>query len=213
MKILVLSCDKYKPCWKPFFTLLDKYYPNHPECYLVCETKKCDYCKTINVDNQSWTYRFQKALEQIKDDQVLVLLDDFFIREPVDYKRIESLKFTNNIACYNFEQQYREPALHCEGWDIQKNKQVYLNSCQPTLWNRKVIIERLNMDKSPQDWEWQIIDSPYIHFINNQGLIINIGKTCDMNWGIVRGKISKECLDFLESEGLADDIIDYYPLL
>ena len=43
MKILVLSCDKYEPCWKSFFTLLDKYYPNHPETYLLCETKKCKF--------------------------------------------------------------------------------------------------------------------------------------------------------------------------
>lgn len=202
MKILVLSCDKYEYCWKPFFTLLEKYYSGHPECYLVCESKKCEYCNTINVNNASWTYRFRKALEEIEDEEVLVMLDDFFIRKPVDSKRIEELKFTDNIACYNFEQQYREPALHCNGWDIQKNNQVYLNSCQPSVWNKNKLIERLNVDKSPQDWEWMRIDSPYIHFINNEGLIIDIGKTCDMNWGIVRGQMSQECLEFLKKEGL-----------
>jgi len=206
MKILVLSCNKYKICWKPFFTLLDKYYPNHPKCYLVTETENCEYCETININNNSWTYRFKKALEQIDDDEILVMLDDFFIRKRVDYKRIEKIKFTDNIACYNFEQQYREPALHCKEWDIQKNNQVYLNSCQPTLWNKNILIERLNENKSPQDWEWIKIDSPYIHFINNQDLIIDIGKTYDMNWGIVRGKISKECLEFLEKEGLTNEI-------
>ena len=36
MKILVLSCDKYSATWEPFFKLLDKYYKNHPETYLVC---------------------------------------------------------------------------------------------------------------------------------------------------------------------------------
>ena len=46
------------------------------------------------------------------------------------------------------------------------------------------------------------IDSPYIHFINNGDLIIDIGKTCDMNWGIVRGKVSQECIEFLKKEGL-----------
>ena len=213
MKILVLSCDKYEPCWKPFFTLLDKYYPNHPKCYLVCETKTCNYCETINANSNSWTYRFREALKKIEDDEVLVMLDDFFIRKPVDVSRIEKLKFTDDIACYNFESQYREPALHCKDWDIQKNNQTYLNSCQPTLWNRKVLIDRLDGDKSPQNWEWQVVDSPYIHFINTKGLIIDIGKTYDMNWGIVRGKLSQECLTFLKSEGLADEIINYYALL
>lgn len=202
MKVLVLSCDKYEYCWKAFFTLLEKYYPEHPECYLLCETKKSKYCKTINVNNKSWTYRFREALKQIEDDEVLIMLDDFFIRKPVDSKRIEEIKFTDNIISYNFEQQYREPALRCNGWDIQKNNQVYLNSCQPTVWNRKKLIERLDVDKTPQDWEWMRIDSPYIHFINNGDLIIDIGKTCDMNWGIVRGKASEECIEFLKKEGL-----------
>jgi hypothetical protein len=202
MKLLVLSCDKYEYCWKPFFTLLEKYYPNHPECYLVCESKKSSYCKTINVKSDSWTNRFRKALEKIKDEQVLVMLDDFFIRGPVDEKRIEKIKFTDDIICYNFEQEYREPALRCREWDIQKDNEVYLNSCQPTIWNRKKLIERLQEDKTPQDWEWTRVKSPYIHFINNQGLIIDIGKTYDMNWGIVRGKMSKECMEFLKKEGL-----------
>lgn len=206
MKILVLSCDKYEYCWEAFFTLLDKYYPNHPETYLVTETKKCKYCKTINVDNNIWTYRFKKALEEIKDNKVLVMLDDFFIRRPVDSKRIENIEFTDNIICYNFEQEYREPALRCVGWDIQKNNQVYLNSCQPTVWNRKKLIERLDINKTPQDWEWMQIDSPYIHFINNGELIIDIGKTCNMNWGIVRGQISQECKEFLEREGIEIDV-------
>lgn len=213
MKILILSCDKYKVCWYPFFTLLNKYYPEHPQCYLVTETKKCNFCKTININNDSWTYRFKEALKQIDDNEILVMLDDFFIRNSVDYKRIEKLKFTDNIACYNFEQQYREPALRCEGWDVQKNNQIYLNSCQPTLWNKKVLLERLNENRNPQDWEWIIVNSPYIHFINNQDLIIDIGKTYDMNWGIVRGKLSQECLEFLRKENLSDEIEHYYPIL
>ena len=213
MKILILSCDKYEPCWKPFFILLNKYYPNHPDCYLVCETKKCNFCSTINVDNACWSVRFREAVKQIKDNEILVLLDDFFIRKPVDIDRINRIQFTDNIACYNFELQYREPALHCKEWDVQQNNQVYLNSCQPTIWNKKILLERLNVDKTPQDWEWMRINSPYIHFINNQDLIIDIGKTYDMNWGIVRGKISPECLEFLKKEGLADEIINYYTIL
>ena len=216
MKILVVSCDKYKVCWKPFFTLLNKYYPNHPDCYLVCETEKCEYCNTINIDDSSWTFRLRKALEKIKDDQVLVMLDDFFIRKPVDEERINSIRFTDDIISYNFELEYREPALSLREWDIQKNNQYYLNSCQPTVWNRKLLIDRLKEDQSPQEWETTMVNSPYIHFINNKDLIIDIGyrhQPLDIGWGITRGKITRECLDFLESEGLADEIKHNYTLL
>lgn len=208
MVLLVVSCDKYEVCWKPFFGLLKKYYPNHPKTYLVTESKKCPYCKTINVEG-SWTQRLKKALERLNDD-VLIMLDDFFIRGPVDEERIKKLRLNEQIACFNFEQEHREPLISLKEWDIQKNGQVYLNSCQPSLWNRKVLIDRLEGDKTPQEWELTIIDSPYIHFINNKDLIIDIGVK-PYGWGITGGKFTTECLEFLESEGY--DVKHNNPLL
>lgn len=216
MQILILSCDKYEPCWKPFFALLEKYYPGHPKTFLVTETKTCPYCETINANSPRWGVRFKTALEQLTDDDVLVMLDDFFIRGPVDAERIKQLKTNNEIMCYNFEQDYREPLMKLKEWDIQKNNQIYLNSCQPTLWNRRLLIDRLDENKTPQEWETTIINSPYIHFINNQGYIIDIGyrhQPLSIGWGITRGKIAKECIEFLEKEGLADEIKHYYTVL
>lgn len=216
MQILVLSCDKYEPCWKPFFALLEKYYPGHPKTFLVTETKTCPYCETINVNSDKWGIRFKGALNQLTDDDVLVMLDDFFIRGPVDAERISKIKTNNEIMCYNFEQDYRDPLIKLKEWDIQKNNQIYLNSCQPTVWNRKLLIERLDDNKTPQEWETTVINSPYIHFINNQGYIIDIGyrhQPLSIGWGITRGKIAKECIAFLEKEELADEIKHYYTVL
>lgn len=216
MKIIVMSCDKYKVCWKPFFTLLNKYWKNHPTALLVCETEFCPYCETINIPSNSWTKRLREALKGIKDEEVLLMLDDFFIRRPVDVDRINKIKLSNETICYNFEKNYREPALKLKEWDIQKNNQVYLNSCQPSIWNREKLIERLQEDKNPQEWETTKIDSPYIHFINNQDYIIDIGyrhQPLNIGWGITRGKLTEECKEFLESEALLEEINDYNTLL
>lgn len=214
--ILVLSCDKYEPCWRAFFKLLDKYWKGHPKVYLVTERKKCKHCETINIDSDVWSERFIGALREIKEDYVLTMLDDFFIRDYVNVDRINEIKFTDDIMCYNFELEYREPALRLNDWDIQKNNQVYLNSCQPTLWNKKLLMQRLYNSLNPQEWELQNIDSKYIHFINNRDFIIDIGyrhQDLSVGWGITRGKLSRECKEFLEKEGLLDEIINYYPLL
>ena len=217
MKLVVLSCDKYEPCWKPFFTLLEKYYPHHPEAYLITETKQCPYCKTININSDIWTERFREGLKQIDDNQVLVMLDDFFLRMSVNEEFINSIKIDDNVACYNFEINYREPADMGKDWDIQKNNQVYLNSCQPSIWNKKVLIDRLKENQTPQEWELTVVNSPFIHYINNNIYhVIDIGyrhQDLSIGWGITRGKLSKECLEFLKKEGLADDIINHYPLL
>lgn len=214
--ILVLSCDKYEPCWKPFFTLLDKYWEGHPKTYLVTESKKCKYCDTINVDSNIWSVRFREALKTIDSEYVLVMLEDFFIRDYVDTDRIGEIEFKDGVICYNFEIDYRDPLIHGEKWDIQRNNQVYLNSCQPTLWKKDLLLERLRENKNPQEWETIVVNSPYIHYINNKDFIIDIGyrhQDLSIGWGITRGKLARECKEFLEKEGLLNEIIDYYPLL
>lgn len=216
MKIVVLSCDKYESCWKPFFHLLDKYYPNHPKAYLITETKECPYCDTINVNSEKWVERFREGLKVIPDKEILVMLDDFFIRKPVDEERINKIKLGKEDACYNFELEYREPLVEGKEWDLQKNNQIYLNSCQPSIWNREILIDRLKGDKTPQEWETTVIDSPYKHYINSADYIIDIGyrhQPLSIGWGITRGKLSKECYYFLKKEGIADEIEHNYPLL
>lgn len=212
MKILVLSCDKYSYLWPTFFTLLDKYYPNHPEVYLSTEQKQCKYCKTINTKSDVWTTRYQNALRQIPDDYILVLLEDFFIRQPVDEKRIneslELMKKNKKIAVCNFELQYRKGIENAyPGYDVQKNNQVYLNSCQPSLWNKEILINRLEKSQDAWEWETSVINSPYLHLINNTGkYIIDIGYRHQSikgdGWGVTRGRLSQECQDFLKTEGL-----------
>lgn len=221
MKLVVLSCDKYEPCWKPFFTLLDKYYPHHPETVLITETKDCPYCKTIKINSPIWSERFREGLKQIKDNEVLIMLDDFFIRQPVDEKRINEaenlLKTSVGIACFNFEINYRTPVFYGLGssWDIQANNQIYLNSCQPSIWDRNILIDRLQHNQNAQEWEVTVVNSPYMHCINNKDLIIDIGykhQDLSIGWGITRGKLSKECYEFLKKEGLVDEIINHYEL-
>ena len=214
--ILVLSCDKYEPCWTPFFTLLDKYWEGHPSVYLVTESKKCEYCNTININSDIWSRRFLGALREIESDYVLVMLDDFFIRDYVDIDRISDIEFTSDIICYNFELEYREPALRLNEWDIQKNNQVYLTSTQPSLWDRKKLITLIGDNMSPWEFELQVVDSPYDFYINNQNYIIDVGyrhQDLSVGWGITRGKLSRECKEFLEKEGLLNEIVNYYTLL
>lgn len=198
--ILVLSCDKYEACWEPFFTLLDRYYQTHPTTYLVTETKKCPFSNTININSDIWTYRFREALKKIPEQYVLVMLDDFFLRGRVDVERINSIKFNENDIVYNFEKKYR-PCEDLGEWSLQYQNQMYLNSCQPSLWDKEKLIKRLEKDESAWDWEMTYINDNYNHYVNNGGTIMNIGNDNTLNWGIVRGVITDECRTTLNKEG------------
>lgn len=212
ISLVVLSCDKYEVCWKPYFALLDKYWKEHPKAYLVTETKQCKYSNTININSECWTERFRKALDQVPTDYVVVMLDDFFIRQPVDNSRIEYCisQMNDDIAVFNFEKKYRPcDESNLVGFERQFNNQVYLNSCQPSLWNRKALLERLQIDQTPWEWETSKVSDKRLCYINAQDFIIDIGYNHTLDWGISRGKWTPECIEFLKKEGLYDETIDY----
>ena len=110
MIILVLSCDKNEDLWFPFHHCIEKYWKNHPEIIYATESVKNPYYKTIchNEPIERWTKRIRETLADIEDEQILIIMDDYFIRQEVDTKRIEylSTQLKDNIACFYFEKSF-----------------------------------------------------------------------------------------------------------
>jgi hypothetical protein len=208
LDVIIMSCDSYNDCWQPFYMLYNKYFKNDYKTYIVTETKDCPYFNTIKKTG-TWTRRLREALEELNSDYVLLLLDDYFIHDKVYLNKIKEclnvIKDTNAIV-YNFEMKYRQGVELDDKYDIQLNNQVYLNSTQPSIWNRQKLIERL--DKNQTAWEWELtrVNSPYIHLINNDNPIINTGYNLSRQaWGIVQGKWSRETKTLFDREGIKVD--------
>jgi hypothetical protein len=208
LDVIIMSCDSYNDCWQPFYTLYNKYFKNDYKTYIVTETKDCQYFNTIKKTG-TWTRRLREALEELNSDYVLLLLDDYFIHDKVDLNKIKEclnvIKDTNAIV-YNFEMKYRQGVELDDKYDIQLNNQVYLNSTQPSIWNRQKLIERLDKDQTAWEWELTRVNSPYIHLINNDNPIINTGYNLSRQaWGIVQGKWSRETKTLFDREGIKVD--------
>ena len=92
---LVVSCDKYADLWEPFFMLLDKYWPDRPfNVYLVANELQFKWpgVKVINVGaDVSYADNLLKASESVKEDWMLIWLEDLFFSAPVDTDRLISL--------------------------------------------------------------------------------------------------------------------------
>lgn len=204
--VVVLSCDEYSQYWDWFFALKNKYWKDCPyKTYLITETKTCSHCETININSEIWSERVRKGLSKIRrSPYVLIMLEDYFIRQSVDQNRIdEAYKLLNSdVATLNFEQNYRPVPIERNGWGLQRNNQVYLNSTQPSLWRKVTLINRLKENLNPWEWELKIIDSTYEHWINTGDLIIDNGYRYGKEFGIKQGKMTEECASFLRSEGL-----------
>lgn len=191
--IIMMSCDKYK-CLTPAFNhCVDEYYPNHPHIEYVYG----DGC---------WTQRLREKLQYMIDDYVLFMLDDMLIREPVNIDLIEdALKVLENdekVAVVNFEKNYREANPYSENWDEQKHNQMYLHSCQPSIWRRTALIDNLSKNEDAWSWEMTWINNSWKYLINKNADIINVGRTNDLNWGVARGKVTDEFKNFLIYENI-----------
>lgn len=191
--IVMMSCDKYK-CLTPAFNFcLDKYYPNHPKVYYI-------------YGNNCWTQRLRETLKNIPDEYVLFMLDDMLIRKPVQEEFIQdalqTLSTDNQVAVINFEKNYREAQEYSNKWLEQKHNQIYLHSCQPSLWRKTALIDNLLKDENAWEWEVTWINNHWKYLINKDADIIEIGKTNDLNWGIARGNITNEFKNFLIKENI-----------
>ena len=200
--IIMMSCDKYKCLAPAFDACMDRYYPNHPSIHHI-------------FGEDIWSKRLREGLEYIIDDYVLVMLDDMLIRQPVNEELIEdALKVLENnpdVAVVNFEKNYREALPFSENWLKQKDNQMYLHSCQPSLWRRAALIDNLKRDEDAWSWEMTWVNNSWTYLINKDVDIIDIGRTNDLNWGVSRGRLTPEFKRFLEYEDLfSNEIQDFF---
>ncbi len=204
--VVILTCDDYSDIWEPFFILKNRYWNDcYYNTYLITETKNCSECKTININENIWTKRVREGLKRLKSDYVIILLEDFFLRGPVDNKRIEFCmnNFSKNTACFNFEKTYdqNDKKSNIKGFKIKTNKSKYKCSCQAAIWDRKKLISLLSKDCNAWEWETSEPLENYDFYINDADLVFDYGYK-NMEWfGIRKGKwVKKDVVPLFKKE-------------
>ena len=148
--VVVVSCDKYDDAWEPFFTLKNKYWKNNYKTFLITENKKCKYCETINVNEKIWTKRFREALKKIDYKYVILLLEDFFIREPVKQNKIEEYikNFPKDAAVVHFVDGNNYIKSNILDLYLKTEDAHYKCNCQCGIWDRDKLISLSNKESN-----------------------------------------------------------------
>ena len=212
MKIFVPSCDKNQDTFYPFHHCMEKYWPGHPEVIYKTETIENPYYKTIpiNYDLSIWTRGIREALEQIEDDAIIWMMDDCFIRTPVDISRVQFTAdhLKGNIVNFNYEKSFdpNDTTTDLPGFKKRRHGSEYEISIMCGIWDRKKLINILRHESNPWDVEYNQNTCGYDYYINSGEYIIDWGYKTYQYAGIVRGKWCKEVVPFFEQEGI---IIDY----
>ncbi len=207
MTILVNSCDAYADCWEPFFSLMKIYWADCPyDIVLNSETKTYsdDSLKIMhfnNINAKTYGKRMRENLLRIKTPYVLLLLDDFFLREQVDSSRIEEivswLKKDKDIAVFSFanvKDIYNQTSKEYKGFELRPRVGEYKLNLQAGIWDRKKLMRYTKSHENP--WEFETIGSmrtfngkdKFYVISDEKKSPIQYGKQDGLTWGIVRGK-------------------------
>ncbi len=206
MKILVLSCDKNEDIFDAFHHCIEKYYPAHPEVIYAMETKQNPYYRTIckNYPLEQWTKRIRETLKEIDDNKILIIIDDCFIRNKVDIKRIDYAinHLKGNIAMFNFEKSFdnNDEETSLKGFKKRKHGSPYEVSLMCGLWDKEKLIDILEGEHTPWEVEGLQNNCGYDYYINSGDYIIDWGYETYIPCGLFKGKWTRNIIPFFEKE-------------
>lgn len=217
--IIVNSCDSYSDTWDPFFRLLCKQWPSCPyHIILNTETKRfvsenLDITTVNTPEKIPYSARFLNVLKGIKSEFVIVLLDDFFLRAPVQQAKIEQcidwLSKDKNIAQFSFESVDDELNIISKeypGFELRPQCGEYKLNLQAGIWRRNILIKCLRSHESP--WDFEIIGNQRTFWMSEKfySLMSTMPRIMDyrfnnglypMKWGVVQGKWVVDTVDAL----------------
>jgi hypothetical protein len=164
--LVVSSCDIYEDAWYPYFELIKKYWPEHPEnIVLITETKSfsCDglNVKVFNYDEHlTWSERLYRTLEAIPTKYIIFSLEDFFLLDYVKQQRIDEcydwMEADPQIAVCRLvpsDNLDLKPAEQYKDFYIADNSVAFRLDTQMALWNRETLMSFIDLSESPWAFE------------------------------------------------------------
>jgi hypothetical protein len=178
ISILIYTHDEYSFLWKVMFLLCKKYihninihvlYNNNADTNIVNKYIPDDYILHVYDNSLIWTKRILKALEEINDDYILFLHEDWLPIGEVKLSILETMiNFMKNINC-GFLLSYSHISTTSTQDGIYTGFQDYYyyqeknHIFQPAIWNKKVFQEfctTLNKNKN-QNEDKECLDFMY----------------------------------------------------
>ena len=90
--VLVVSCDKYSDLWDTFFGLFARFWSDCPlNVYLLSNYEGASLVSVRNIligKDLSWSDNLKNALKTLKEDYVLLFMEDLFLYDFVDTNKI-----------------------------------------------------------------------------------------------------------------------------
>lgn len=213
MAILVIGYDGYNDLWKDFFTLFHKYWPECPyKIYLA--NNELEYCVddviTIHAGaDAEWSRKVQKALDQIEEDYICLLLEDFYLGKNVNTKVVENaLKLMkrddlryyklNTFTPFKTDLYNGYKYLHVIPADME-----YGISLLPGIWRKDFLREKVG-NENYNAWKFEcdrIAEGRNTSSRPLKGCVFDERNILRIVHGVVQGKYLPEAVRYFEKTG------------
>ena len=219
VSVLVVGYDGYIDVWNHFFDLMNKYWPDRPKTYLATSELVPIYDNVEVVPagkNTEWSKRAMAALNKINTPYTILMLEDFFISDYVDNKKVKScldLVKKDDIKFYQILVQ-----LVKQTWEkgkaykgdrhihvIPKDKKYGIN-LQAAIWQTQFLKEKIGTENY-NAWQFEmnqlgneIYNEKKIEYLIDDRNILNITHT------IVQSKYLRGAVRKMEKIGHPIDL-------
>ncbi len=165
--ILINSCDSYKDVVELNLCALKEFWDtSNYTIYINTETIK-SYNTDVDVrilnllegKKNDWGSRLIDSLLRIKEEFVLVILDDFILESHVDIKQLDIIinKIKNSPTVGGFYLNYGNFILEYNSninFHIVDASNYYSINTGPAIWRKNVLINLLEPSDNPWAWEF-----------------------------------------------------------
>ena len=166
LSILIVSCDNYADVWGPFFALFWKYWPDCPyPVYLGANQRTCGDPRVKMVltgEDRSWAESTRHMVEQVPGEYLLMLLEDFLLRKPVNTAQVEQCyqALRNLGGGYLRLKPFPKPDRRVPGYPMIGEIEPgapYRAALQAAIWRKEVLLSLLQDGETA--WDMELIGS------------------------------------------------------
>lgn len=213
LAIVGIFYDGYYDIWEDFLELFHLNWSDCPyDLYIVDNEKEIEFIKKYNVSvihagkDAEYSRKVQVALEKIKADYFLLLLEDFFIGEKLSEDALSGVFNTvlsQKIKYYRMSLPEFTPKKYKGKVMPIKTSMEYTISCQPSLWEKE-FLQKCIGDENYNAWVFESIytKSKVAHsesFL--EGCWMDYRNVLCLYHGAVQGKILRKTKDHFIRKG------------
>ncbi len=219
LAIVGIFYDGYYDIWEDFLELFEKFWPNCPyEKYIVNDIKDLEFPKDYGFKvihagkDAEYSKRVQTAVSQIDADYLLLVLEDFFVGNPVSNQKIadilsfvesEGIKYYS-MPLEDFQWVNKRPQYkNFKGLERLSPKDEYTICCQPAIFKKDFLRQCIGVSNyNAWVFEGVYTKSKYAHteeFLN--GTCVDNSNPLQMYHGALQSKMLPKTVEHFASVG------------